>query len=151
MANNFYKQGSHGSDTLTGLMSFWGFGAAGHIATIRQANGATTGYQVTAGKTLYITRVVLSSTSNAIQVSIGYGDTDIGMDSAADPTNYVKVLGNNHIGATTANQSPLTGVLSTSPYPMVDVPVIITIPASKFPTAFFNTVAGGAYLEGFEV
>src|SRR4051812_23530862 len=115
MANNFYKQGSHGSDTLTGLMSFHGFMAANHISNIKSC-GATASYQVTSGKTLYITRIIFGNTNAAggTEISIGYGDTDIGQDSAADPTNYVKVIGNTHIGATTVGQTPFVRVNSTS-------------------------------------
>lgn len=84
-------------------------------------------YQVTAGKTCWITRVLCGGTANGTLAQILYGDTAV-QNSAAAPTNPVVL--SDQIVTVTANT-------------MYDLPLWIPIPASKYPTVkqgatFFN-------------
>jgi len=64
-------------------------GTTNQYHTARDMNG-TAGYQVPVGKTLKIIAVDLNNTAAyASQWSIGYGDTDVGLTSAAAPTNVI--------------------------------------------------------------
>lgn len=145
-----FRQGSHASDSVSALKSFWAYATTNKISTIRLA-GMGTGYQVTAAKTLHLTRLTVASNSGnaTVAVSVGYGDTDIGFDSAADPTSYTKLVGNNHIGSTTADQTPFAQASTTGTVGTFTFNILIDVPATKYPTIFV-TNASAVYLEGFE-
>lgn len=104
------------------------YGQTGNInkfTTLRR-DFATAGYQVTAGKTLYILAarlaILTASGSQAHGMILGYGDTDVGLGAAAGPTNALM---------------PVTGLYSfTGKTPSdtdgYETPMCMKIPASKY-------------------
>lgn len=118
------------------------YGQTGNInkfTTLRK-DFATAGYQVTAGKTLYLlaARLVLLSASGSQEhgLMLGYGDTDVGLGAAAAPTTPVyPATGFYHF----TGKAPT----DTDGY---EVPMCLKIPASKY--AFMATdanVSWGGY------
>jgi len=92
-----------------------------------------TDFQVTAGYTLYITRVIVTGVANVTAI-IGYGDDGVA-DGAAAPTNAVRLTST--LGGTTTN----AGIYD----------VLIPIPAGKYPFAFSNNGAIYVTLFGVEI
>ena len=140
---DFFRQGAHGSDAVTGLLSLHGHATTGVISTLR-LSGATAGYPVTAAKTFYITRVLVGGNTGA-SISIGYGDTDVGENSAADPTNYKPLIGSGHIGVAGADITPLKGTIGVS------LNCIVSVPAGKYMTVYSSGNVGAVLVEGYEV
>lgn len=92
--------------------------------------------QVTAGKTLYITRLHLQVDNVGSNFDIGYGDDGVAAGAAA-PTNAVGVL-TNYKGNSTTKLEPIE--------------LTIPIPAGKFPYLKSNSAGGYlTYFEGIEV
>jgi len=59
-------------------------------STLR-AQSTSAGYQVTAGRTLIITRVIYRATASGLVWQFSYGDDDVGRASAVAPTNEVGI------------------------------------------------------------
>lgn len=154
---DFYKQGERGTTDVTTLMSFWvEVTSSAQYHTIRSCNEGgvyppvtTTGhgYQVTAGKTLYLTRLAFQcsgSSTNAMTIGILYGDTDVGWASAAAPTTPIQRLGN----AVSTTRGPKTnqGLVNAA----FDMGIFVKIPAAKYPCIQTTGDTGWVYFEGFE-
>jgi len=111
-------------------------GVGGNLYGTARSLNASSGYQVPAGKTLRITAVrEVGSTLNQA-VSIGHGDDDKGMNSAAAPTNAVWQIGDKD------------GVLgkNTNQYGVTEFVTNFTIPTGKYPCAYTDST-GGAIVE----
>lgn len=69
-------------------------GSANNVSTLRKF-GASSGYQVTTGKTLTIYAIkVISQSSTGEALNFGYGDTDVGIRAGTtNPTNAVFAIG----------------------------------------------------------
>lgn len=128
-----FRVGSLASDVLADIKRGNNFAVINNYSTFEHPDG--TPYSVTAGKTLYITRVRFTSTAGPGRISIGYGDDAVD-DSALAPTTPVLV-------------DKLLGVVTAELLAVVDC--FTPIPAGKFP--FFVATLGGAYasFEGIEI
>lgn len=111
MSTQFFRTGAFATDTATDIITLWGFvTATQNVSTLRKV-GATSGYQVTSGKTFYICRMKLFMTSNVVvQVPLGYADNDVGMDTTTARTNPVAVFGNPEVSNGTGGLSGLGSV-----------------------------------------
>lgn len=89
MAVNLLRIGSLQTDTPSGIIPLFSGGcAAGNYSSFITIAGAA-GYQTTAGKTLYITKIsAIAGTAAGGIFSLGYGDNDVGSSAAGAPTNY---------------------------------------------------------------
>jgi len=101
----------------------------GDVAAVRfsslRLQGAAAGYQVTAGKTLILTRVLYLVDTGGPGFSFGYSDSDRGMANAADganPVNLDSVLANG-----------LSNFRQTVATVLQDVNTYYEIPAGKYP------------------
>ena len=107
---------------------------------------ASSGYQVTAAKTLKIMagRVRTGTASNEIQLRLGYGDTDVGQDSSSAPTNPVW-----NGGDTSIAQISVIGTVATE----FAADCYMNIPATKYPCIDDGSTGGGCSytLYGYEV
>lgn len=100
-------------------------GNAGAVRyTTFRLQGATAGYQVTAGRTLILTRTLFTISVAATRFSVGYSDSDRGLDNAADGANPVDLDYSGTNGA-----GPLIALTANVMY---DVPVYYEVPAGKF-------------------
>lgn len=141
MAINLIRLGAHQTDTPSGIITLFSGGAAGgQYATLVTIAGAS-GYQVTAGKTLYLVKVsCIAGTAAGGIFSLGYGDNDVGSGAAGAPTNY-KV----------GNLSTFLICTAANTYYTQDT--LIAIPATKFPS--LRTLAAAASTQviawGFEL
>ena len=86
----------------------------------------TSGYAVTAGQVLLITRVLYNAATAGLTWEFSYGDTDVGRNGAAEPTNEIKL---DAMIATTRNV--LVALAANTLY---DVPYYLEIPAGKYLT-----------------
>lgn len=87
------RSGEVAVDTLTDIIQLYGFIATDGNVTHLRAPFTTTGYQVTAGKTLYLVRMmVLGSGVNGFW-KLGYADNDVGYNTATARTNPVMAIG----------------------------------------------------------
>lgn len=108
------------------------------FSTLRK-DFAAAGYQVTAGKTLYLLAAKLCVASAAgtqgQTMQIGYGDTDVGFTGAAAPTNP-KYYGGSASASMLTSAMPTTG----NP-PNQESAIFMPVPAAKY---VFCAVDGGA-------
>ena len=110
-----------------------GVTAPGRYMTFESPVG--TDYQVPAGKTFYITKIICSDVSASSGFYLGYGDTGVA-EGAAAPVNYQRLTGVTHVN--TAYYS----------YPF---DVCIPIPANKFPVMAGSAAASQVTLYGVEI
>jgi hypothetical protein len=127
-----FKIGSGGTNAPDEVVT--GFAAATtaeHYMTFEKPIG--TDIQVTAGKTLYITKL-RAIQSTGMNFNIGYGDTGVA-SGVTPPTNYVALITN----------LEAVGVDD-------EFELIIPIPAGKYPCIYTLPATGAAkvYLEGLE-
>jgi hypothetical protein len=109
-------------------------GATNGHSVMRRQTGVS-GYQVPVGKTLYLSAIEIDiSTVSAAGkcMYVGYGDNDIGMSQAADPTNAV------YFGDGSTNQGHLSMQTVGRNQAMVD----FQVPAQKY--LFINNAATAA-------
>ena len=96
MATRFYKVGSLATDTPTDIIVLRAaVQTTGRVSTFR-LNTVAAGYAVTTGKRLYIHKIAIRTSGNTgvdAGVSLGYSDTDLGLDVTTARTNPVNVLG----------------------------------------------------------
>lgn len=94
MAFQAFRAGGFVSDNPADILTLWGkIATTGNVTHLRQAH-TTTGYQVTAGKTLYLVRLATwSNITNISAIKLGYADNDVGLDTATARTNGVMALG----------------------------------------------------------
>ncbi|MDP3937090.1 MAG: hypothetical protein Q8R92_03035 [Deltaproteobacteria bacterium] len=120
--------------------------AAGVVryTTLRKINAAA-GYQVTAGKTLVITRILYTASAVIAPWTAGYGDDDVAFSSAVAPANAVGSDGSltpagNLLLAATANV-------------IYDVDYYLEVPAGKYPMIFLEQASDTVrvYFLGHEV
>lgn len=96
----------------------------------------TAGYQVPAGKTLYVTNLHFVASTATAYHQLLYGDTDVGISAAAAPTNPVYYDGN-PLGGSAA----WTALAAATNY---QIPIHASFPASKYP-ALTGSAAGTVY------
>lgn len=95
MSTALYKIGALGTDDLSTLLQFQclffaGIDRVSHLRLPFQ----TAAYQVTAGKTLYIVKMLDGgAASNPAYYKLGYCDNDVGFDTVTARTNPVMSLG----------------------------------------------------------
>lgn len=93
---NYYRAGAWATDDYTQIKTLHGrVSTSGNRATFRLA-GQSSGYQVPTGKTFYATKVSIMDIgvqSDNTSVTLGYSDTDLGMNSSTAFTNAVSVIG----------------------------------------------------------
>jgi len=93
MAVKMQRSGDLAFDAVTDLIPLYGFIATdGNVTHLRPAH-STSGYQVTAGKTLYIARIKVYGTGFSGWWKFGYADNDVGFNTATARTNGVMALG----------------------------------------------------------
>lgn len=114
------------------------------FATLRDVN-ASSGYQVPAATTFRVAAVEIIYSGFISAVEIGYGDTDVGMQSASAPTNVV------YPGGSQSNFS-IVGPGTNSSY---QTSMQIDIPTGKYPCVGSLGAAGSAQaavkVYGYEV
>lgn len=114
MANRNYRVGFIITDTPGDVKWFYASPTALNNYDVFKSAGAT--YQVTAGKTLYIGRLILATDTASTFFRIYYGDDAIS-NAAGPPTNEKQLT--NQLDSPTANASKSHDIL-------------LTIPASKY-------------------
>lgn len=88
------RSGDVAVDTLTDIISLYGFiGTDGNVSHLRLPH-TTSGYQVTAGKTLYLVRMMVLGSGVNGWWKLGYCDNDVGLNSATARTNPIMAIGN---------------------------------------------------------
>ena len=98
MSTRIYRTGDVASDTLTDFIMLYGFIATdGNVTHLRQPF-LTSGYQVSAGKTLYVARITIEATGNPGWWKMGYADNDVGYNTATARTNGVMAIGTDDTG-----------------------------------------------------
>jgi hypothetical protein len=105
---NFYKFGALVTDqpTQAGLIQLWAkISTDNNVCTPRLLTAAA-GYQVTAGKTLYMLRWLENGTGNPGWNKFGYADNDVGFDTATARTNPVMALGIDDINTNGMHTNP---------------------------------------------
>lgn len=132
-----FTAGSYGSDLPDGIRSLLAETSAANLFTTLQSPEGTN-YQVPAGKTFFITKIIWTGTAIGNAVVIGYGDSAV-VNSATPPTNPQNVTGST-IGVfkiRVANE-----VLREN--------LMIAIPVGKFP--FIKSIGGAVsvQIEGIE-
>lgn len=132
------------------LVAAWKAGGGASNTTFR-APGATSGYQVTAGKSFYgvaaIFRGSIGAGTNG-NLLLGYGDTDVGVNSGSQPTNPASAFagcdftnGSGNIQIQAAVTESLANIMGSK------------IPATKYPYVqnySNNTGNGIVILYGYE-
>lgn len=115
--------------------------AGGNTFSTLRAAGATSGYAVTALKTLTIEVYGGNAEGGIPSPVIGYGDTDVGQGSAAAPTNPVYLSGTN-------NKHTYVNSAASSP---VYLNVRFPVPAGKYPfVKVFGASSFGMIAYGYE-
>lgn len=115
---NFYKFGALVTDqpTQAGLIQLVArIGTDNNVCTPRLP-WASSGYQVTAGKSLYILRLKETGTANPGRIKLGYADNDVGFDTATARTSAVMAIGVDDIGTNGLDNVPDSFVQSTAAY-----------------------------------
>ena len=115
----------------------------GNVSTPRKM-GQSSGYQVTAGKSLYIVRMLVTFNNNTTGnngISFGYADNDVGMDTTTARTTPVAIFGNPESNTQAAIG---LGMLAMTAGPNVwDFSGLWgPIPAAKYPYAMFVGFSG---------
>jgi predicted alpha/beta hydrolase len=116
----------------------------GNYSTLRKGV-ATSGYQVTTGKTLKVRTVEINMQSAAPSnyINFGYGDTDVGFNVAGAPTSPIYYIGGG-AGGTIISGSSVSGTLVKA--------ILLDVPATKYP--FIRNSSGTACqgtMYGYEV
>lgn len=135
MATRIFKLGSSNTDTVADIVrGISSATTAANYMTFEHPIG--TDLQVTAGKTLHITRIIIRTDTASGGFSIGYGDDGVA-DGAAAPTTPIHLTG-------------IFSLISAQETKTFDV--YIPIPAEKFPFARSNaTHIGMCIIEGIEL
>ena len=93
MATKLFKCGDLVTDVLADVIYLWGKMSADNNVTHLRLPWTTVGYQVTAGKTLYLARILSGGNENAALFKLGYADNDVGLDTTTARTNPVMATG----------------------------------------------------------
>lgn len=160
MPFRFERSGSLGADVLTRLIPLWGKSTTTGNVTHLRAAFSTSGYQVTAGKSLYLAKLHVAALNPAVDLltnlKIGYADNDVGLDTTTARTNPVMTFGlddanNNGLGFSglpTADL-PLTGFFH-APDSVKGIFCKIGA-ASKFPFALIARHTSGVNFSRFAI
>jgi hypothetical protein len=101
MAIQNFRAGGFVTDTPSNILFFHAqIDTTGNVSHFRKSF-TTVGYQVTAGKTLWISKIIITRTLNATVTSslkIGYADNDVGQNTATARTNAVMAVGSDITG-----------------------------------------------------
>ena len=120
-----------------------GTGCGGNGFSTYRNHNASAGYTVTALKTLQLKALSVRELSNVNKaIQVGYGDTDVGLNSLTPPTNPVYCFG----GSLTANNIALLFLGAAT---QRSAPIRFDVIAGKYP---FNEGAGSSgTIYGYEV
>ncbi len=122
---------------LTNLIVLTAAHSAGNLSTLRLP-GASSGYQVPAGKTLKIWAIRQYTTSSYVApTSLGYGDTDVGYNSGSTPTNPIYYS----VGANAYTAGATTGITETS--------LLFSVPTGKYVFGSTSGQQGGTTVFGY--
>lgn len=144
VANEIWTFGGFQSTTRgTPLMLFAAM--LGNVAALRyntpRRQGVAAGYQVTAAKTLVVTRALFRSDTVGETLSIGYSDSDRGFNNAVDGANPVELD-----SATSNGIGTLVTLVANTLY---DLSVYYEIPAAKFPRIVLPIAVANVYVQLF--
>ena len=92
------RSGEIAVDTLTDIIQLYGFIATDGNVTHLRLPHTTAGYQVTAGKTLYLVRMLILGTGVNGWWKLGYADNDVGYNTGTARTNPVMAIGTDDTG-----------------------------------------------------
>jgi len=96
MAIQHFRAGGFFTDTPADIIELWGaVGTDNNVSHLRRPH-LTAGYQVTAGKTLHLVKLVIRGTGAGAGVQylkMGYADNDVGLDTATARTAPVMAFG----------------------------------------------------------
>lgn len=132
---------------LTNLIVLQCYVSSNNGCTFRKTNGSS-GYQVTAGKTLTIWAYRLE-TANTASISDGipfYSDTDLGWSSPTAPTNPFYIAGG--VAATIWTTTALAAQATSTPG-MKEIATEFPIPATKFPAWNWSAQNGSLMVTAF--
>lgn len=96
MSVQTFRVGGFATDTVSDIINLWASAATLNFGTFRKS-GATSGYQVAAGKQFWICQVMVmygDDTGSDVTAAIGYADNDVGMSTTTARTNPVPLIGN---------------------------------------------------------
>lgn len=123
-------------DNLVELVSYADGTAGARYSTMRLPS-ASAGYQVPASKSFYLraTRIGVVSGAGANKMAFpGYGDTDVGLTSAAAPTNVTWP------GASSdASFIVPPSISATTQNPYIENPFFFTVPTAKYPCVLVSS------------
>lgn len=131
---NFFKVGSGATDNPSNIVTITAPTSKGTADYETMEFPVGTDYQVPSGKTLYITKLIVSANAASADFAIGYGDTGVANGVTA-PTNFVQITPNRMYPFKYVNGSGSSGVTT-------EHDVWIPIPQLKFPCARSNGTAG---------
>ena len=99
--------------------------AENNLSSTLRLSGATSGYQVPAGKILRLHHLLLANDLANVGIVIGYGDNDVGLSSANPPTNAVPL---------SSPVMPFYGTLNAATLDKAEpFTLFLQIPAGKYP------------------
>lgn len=113
----------------TGVILYGQVGTDTRVSTLRRANVAS-GFQVPSTKTLTVKALLYSSGASA-RLTVGYGDTDVGNNSASAPTNPVTIGGSTTVSAPWAYVST-----NTANNPPAGIFIDFQVPQNKYPYVY---------------
>ncbi len=127
-----------------------GVTTASRWATLRTPNG-TAGYQVTSGKTLYIRSIMMMLNAAGVTglTQILYGDTDVGFDASAAPTNPIYMAAGSTVVISAAMAAQGSG--ATSSFTHNSPAINFSVPSQKYPCIKSNTAESSAHAYGYEI
>jgi hypothetical protein len=137
-------------DEVDNLLILNGIAAAANATTLRKPN-VSAGYQVPAGKkyTIYAIDVQNNHASSTTQVSVGYADNDIGLNSGSALTNpvYANTGTNSNFSGVTGPHNG--GGFSGSGQTQAVINKFV-VPAGKYPFCQANSGSFSVQLFGIE-
>jgi len=147
----FFRSGGLASDVLADFINLWGKISAEDNVTHLRKNFTTVGYQVTAGKTLYLVKLVTfinTAGANFGGTKIGYADNDVGLDTTTARTSPVMAFGEDStddqgwptpgFGSSLVNMLRLADhgmvwpIAAATKFPFARISASSTLPASVF-------------------
>lgn len=92
------RSGDVAVDALTDIIPLFGFISTDGNVTHLRAPHTTVGYQVTAGKALYLVRMIVVGTGVNGWWKLGYADNDVGYNTVTARTNPIMAMGTDDTG-----------------------------------------------------
>jgi hypothetical protein len=127
-----FRLGAVGQDSVVNTKVMCARAGSSEYQTFESPVG--TDYQVTNGYTLYITKIVISTSGSICTGSIGYGDDGVGA-GGTPPTNWKQLT-----------TSIISNASNSTQYD-----VIIPIPSQKYPCVLIETNGGSVTIFGVEI